>query len=90
MADDLISLIRSGKLKVGTTVLHRGRPRSGNDATATVVEDGLRMSGRTFATPSAAAKAVTGKPVDGWIFWRLPSGEPLDVLRSDRRRQVTR
>ncbi len=94
MAEDLISLISSGKLRVGTTLLHRGRPgRSthpgrSTDATATVVEEGLRMRGRIFSTPSGAAKAITGKPVDGWIFWHLPDGAPLDSLRSDRRRPV--
>jgi Restriction Enzyme Adenine Methylase Associated len=88
MPEALITLIRSGKLQVGTTQLHRGRSSSGKDATATVVEEGLRMRGRTFTTPSAAAKAITGKPVDGWIFWRLLDGDPLDSLRSDRRRPV--
>ena len=33
------------------------------------------MRGRTFSTPSGAARAVTGKPVDRWIFWRLPDGD---------------
>jgi hypothetical protein len=39
------------------------------------------MGGRNFATPSAAAKEVTGKPVDGWLFWKLPDGRSLDSLR---------
>ena len=88
MAEDLISLIRSGKLRVGTILLHRGRSGGYTDATATVVEGGLRMGGRIFSTPSGAARAITGKPVDGWIFWRMPDGDPLDSLRSDRRRPV--
>ena len=79
-----MSLIRSGKLRLGVTVLHRGRSGRGTDATATVVEQGLRMRGRIFSTPSGAARAITGKPVDGWIFWRLPDGGPLDSLRSHR------
>ncbi len=88
MAEDLISLIRSGRLAVGTTVVHGSRGGSANAATATVVQEGLRLRGRVYSTPSGAARAITGKPVDGWIFWRLPGGETLDSLRSGRRRQV--
>lgn len=88
MSEDLVTLIRSGKMQAGTTLLHGGRSSSGKDATATVVEEGLRMRGRTFTTPSAAAKAITGKPADGWMFWRLLDGDPIDSLRSDRRRPV--
>jgi len=86
MAEDLISLIRSGRLRVGTILLHRGRSGRSTSATATVVERGLQMRGQTFSTPSGAARAITGKPVDGWIFWRLPDGARLDSLRSDRDR----
>jgi hypothetical protein len=50
--------------------------------TARVVEDGIRLGGHTYSSPSAAAKAITGRPVDGWIFWKLPSGKPLTTLRT--------
>jgi len=40
------------------------------------------------ATPSGAAKAHTGKPVDGWLYWRLPDGKPLSSLRPDRAGQA--
>lgn len=78
---DLLSLIRSGALPVGSTLFHRSRGDHSRDATATVVADGLRMGGRVHPTASGAARAITHKPVDGWLFWKLPSGEPLAFLR---------
>jgi hypothetical protein len=80
--DELLALIRQGKLAVSTTLLHRGRGDHSKDATATVVPEGLRMKGKVYPTPSAAARTVTHKPVDGWLFWRLPNGEPLGSLRT--------
>lgn len=91
MAEDLLSLIRSAKLRSGTTLHHQRRRRGERAVTARVVEDGIHFSGRTYSSPSAAAKAITGRPVDGWIFWKLPSGEPLTTLRTGhqpRRRQL--
>ena len=49
---------------------------------------GIVVGGKRFATPSDAARAVTGTNVNGWRFWqcRLP-GEAgwrrLDALRQD-------
>ena len=88
MADDLISLIRSGRVPVGLKLVHPNRPHRSEDVTVIVTELGLRVRGRVFATPSGAAKVYTGKPVDGWTYWRLPDGRRLDSLRSDRRRPV--
>ena len=62
---------------VGTTVTatYRGQPH-----TAVIVEAKDRPAGRAvkcgdqiFASLSAAAKAVTGHPTNGWLFWR-PAG----------------
>jgi len=59
---------------VGTTLAatHKGQPY-----TAIVVEAEDRPSGRAvkygdqlFASLSGAAKAVTGHPTNGWLFWR--------------------
>jgi len=86
MADDLKSLIQSGRLPVGLKLVHR--PRGQAEVTATVTEQGLKVKGRPYSTPSGAAKAYTGKPVDGWLYWRLPDGKPLDSLRPDHGRQV--
>jgi hypothetical protein len=79
--DELLTLIRTGRLSVGTTLRHSARSRHERNVTAKVTQDGIRVGGRTYDTPSGAAKAVTGKPVDGWLFWRLPSGESLASLR---------
>ena len=59
---------------VGTTLTarHRGQPH-----TAVIVEAKDRPGGRAvkygdqlFSSLSAAAKAVTGHPTNGWLFWR--------------------
>ena len=83
MAENLLQLITSGKLPSGTTLHHQGRQHATRTVTATVVADGIRYSGRTYSSPSAAARTITGRPVDGWIFWKLPSGELLGSLRGE-------
>ena len=81
-ATELQEMIRSGRLPAGTKVHHRGRESSGRSGLeATVVEDGIKFEGRVYRTPSAAAKSVTGAPVDGWNFWRMPDGRQLADLR---------
>jgi len=86
---ELLALIATGQLPVGTQLHHRGRVSRGrNDLEATVVKGGIRFEGRLFDTPSGAAKSVTGNPVDGRAFWRLPDGRRLDALRPGERRLV--
>ena len=51
---------------------HQGRGISAR------VEDGaLVLNGKSYDSPSAAAYAVTGYAVNGWVFWecRTPGGE---------------
>jgi hypothetical protein len=84
---NLATLIQSGRLRVGTKLFHKTRGQSAG-VTATVTDAGLRTKSDTYSTPSGAARAHTGKPVDGWNYWRLPGGEPLDSLRSDLRREI--
>ncbi len=43
---------------------------------------GLLVGRRFYRSPSTAGRAVTGVACNGCTFWRLPSGEPLDSLRS--------
>jgi hypothetical protein len=86
MAEDLLSLISAGKIEVGTVLYHAGRQDRTRAVTAVVVDRGLRVRGQIYPTPSAAAKVFAGRPVDGWIFWRLPNGELLDAMRSEHRR----
>src|SRR5437870_10749930 len=74
-------LIAAGTLPVGTELYHRGRLAAGR-VVALVVQDGIRVRGYIYPTPTAAARSVTGKPVDGWLFWRVTkTNEPLDRLR---------
>lgn len=55
---------------------------------ARIERSGIVLNGKRFATPSDAARAVTGTNINGWRFWqcRLP-GESgwrrLDALRQD-------
>lgn len=78
----LKDLIAAGRLRVGTQLHHPARRHPERAAEAEVVRDGLRVRGQTYPTPSGAAKAVNGgKPVQGWLFWKLPDGRHLDALR---------
>ncbi len=80
----LLALIASGRLAVGTKLHHPARLHADRGEFASVMADGIRVRGRTFATPSGAAVVVTGgKPADGWLFWKLPDGKALDSLRVD-------
>src|SRR6185503_16665723 len=54
------------------------------------VEDGaLKLGSRRFDSPSAAAVAVTGHPVNGWRFWhcRMPGQSGWQLMESLRTRQ---
>ncbi|HKR20386.1 MAG TPA: DUF2924 domain-containing protein [Stellaceae bacterium] len=56
--------------------------------TARIERGGIVVGGKHFATPSDAARAVTGTNVNGWRFWqcRLPGDagwRRLDALRQD-------
>lgn len=41
----------------------------GKSFIAKVGEKGLECNGEYFASPSAAAVAITGKSTNGWLFW---------------------
>ena len=47
----------------------------------------LALSGQRYDTPSAAAVAVTGNPVNGWTFWecRLPGQANWQTIRQLRK-----
>ena len=64
--------------RVGTalTAFHRGRTRS-----AIIIETADFTSGRgvltgdsAYLSLSAAGTAITGYPVNGWLFWHLIEG----------------
>lgn len=77
----VIELLREGKLPVGTVLTWKRR--TGPVARLTVEPDGslLDDGGQRHRTLSGAAKSLTGKPVDGWLAWKLPNGEPIASLR---------
>ena len=74
----LQELIESGRLPVGTKVRFTRRDAT---TTATVVPDGLRIGRKVYRSPSGAASAITGGPINGWAAWRTEDGERLGKLR---------
>ncbi|MGA2075437.1 MAG: GIY-YIG nuclease family protein [Terriglobia bacterium] len=64
----------------------RGRSR-GKTLQASVRDDGtIRLQGKVYHTPSAAAVAATGYQVDGWDFWKYERA-PGDWVRLDELRK---
>jgi hypothetical protein len=81
----LRTLVESGFLDVGDTIVWF-RPRRKTSYWATIdIEGAIRLAdGRTFVSPSSAARAVAGGPAhNGWILWRVSSqsGPLLSELR---------
>ena len=74
----LQELIQSGRLPVGTKVRFTRRDAT---TTATVVQDGLRIGRKVYRSPSGAASAITGGPINGWAAWRTEDGQRLGTLR---------
>jgi len=63
----------------------RGQSK-GKTFQASVRDDGaIRFRGKVYVSPSAAARAATRYPVDGWLFWKYERAPgdwvPLDELR---------
>ena len=53
------------------------------------VENGaLMVDGKQFSSPSSAAVAITGKPVNGWVFWecRFPGKSSWTTINSLRKK----
>lgn len=74
----------AGLLTAGRTALRA--EYKGQQFNAVALADGrIRYQGVFYDSPSGAGKAVTGKPIDGWHFWRYRSADgdwtPLDRLR---------
>lgn len=72
------------RFPVGTEfrATYKGQVRTGR------VEGGaLAVNGQHYDSPSAAAVAVTGSPVNGWRFWecRLPGKSSWQLIESLRR-----
>lgn len=47
----------------------------------------LVLNGQRYDTPSAAAMAITGSPVNGWTFWecRLPGQAAWQMIKALRK-----
>jgi hypothetical protein len=54
---------------------------------ARVQNGALVVKGQRFDTPSAAAMAITGSPVNGWTFWecRLPGQAAWQIIKALRK-----
>lgn len=75
-------LIEAGLIAPGTVLTPRPvGPWS--DRHATVLANGqLTVDGRTFDTPSGAAKFAKGGVTNGWAFWSVPDGRKLLDVRA--------
>ena len=74
-------LIDSGKLKVGANLTMK---KHGKIISALVTQEGfLKTSdGQLHKSPSGAARSFNGgKPIDGWLAWKLEDGSKLGSLR---------
>lgn len=78
---NVLDVVSVGQRIKSTSPKHRG-------ATATIdANGGVRYKGRLYATPSAAAKAVTKtNTANGWSFWGIGTESGLVKLRDLRDR----
>ncbi|MBR2673593.1 MAG: DUF4357 domain-containing protein [Aeriscardovia sp.] len=75
-------LVNAGLLHDGDELICATASGQYQDVVATVRGDGgIEIEGQPYYSPSKAAEIVTGRPRDGWIFWRLADGRTLDDLR---------
>jgi len=58
----------------------------GKDYTADIYTSGrIKFQGTNYDTPSAAARAITKKPTDGWYFWKIRHNGELVRLKALRK-----
>jgi hypothetical protein len=78
---ELDALVRAGLLTTGEELVWQRR--GGNHRAVVTADGGLELDdGRTFDTPSGAARALAGYEVNGWRSWaRARDGVRLWVLR---------
>ena len=83
---DIEKLIQSGKLNIGSVLIWQRRSLKTRHR-AVILNDGKLQTddGVKHNSPSGAAKHLNGgKPVDGWIAWKLEnSGISLAKLREN-------
>ncbi len=74
-------LIESGKLQAGASLSMK---KHGKVISAVVTVEGFikTSDGKLHKSPSGAARSFNGgKPIDGWLTWKLDDGSKLDSLR---------
>jgi hypothetical protein len=64
---------------LGTTLTGRFKGQT-YSATIVAAEDSptgkaVEHNGKRYTSPSAAAKAVTGHSINGWLFWNIMTGD---------------
>ena len=90
-SEDKIQLVLPGRMPplypyVKKVFKLRGRSK-GKTFNASVKDDGrIRLQGKVYTSPSAAASAATKYPVDGWWFWKYERA-PGDWVRLDELRK---
>lgn len=80
----IADLLSGGLLTTGAYLRYKPRQRGASITTATITEEGaiVLLDGRVFKSPSAAATAVAGYPLDGWHAWLTEEEDAtLDDLR---------
>lgn len=77
-------VVAAGLLTPGTDLVARDPDKP----TARVTKTGLlEVDGQEYETLSGAGKAVLGRNVNGWYYWRMPDGRRLLDIRDDYLRQ---
>jgi hypothetical protein len=79
----LRDLLEAGLLQGGTKLVWKQRSL-GRTNEAILLPDGKIQTsdGLTHKTPSGAAKHIIGRPVDGWVVWKIEtSGDSLADIR---------
>lgn len=81
-------LAASGLISAGTIL--KAQPGAWGSRTCTVLATGelLLDDGNSYDTPSGAGSQVRKGAVNGWIFWQMQDGRPLDEIRKEYRQSM--
>lgn len=83
--ESLLPLLKAGLLHDGEVLIMRRRGAS--EVQVLVGPAGnLYLEGKSFKTPSGAAKYVVNRPINGWSAWRNSAGFTLSHLRDSLNR----
>ncbi|OAI40064.1 hypothetical protein AYO39_00190 [Actinobacteria bacterium SCGC AG-212-D09] len=78
----MLDLLEAGKLRAGV-IVHANH--HGHRHEATVTKDGKLKAGPsgTGVSPTTAARRITGRPINGWVFWLVEQdqGHPRSLWR---------